>query len=152
MDSDAGGWLWLVIDVLMVAVLTVAVIYATVLWRRRRGRLEQVSGVPPRSSMSAKPNENENPKPIARAHERHHGARARRSDGTVRAACTKKSSRADNPAPKMLTQRYAYASKYLGDRDDGGFAPACSSQDLDRVGRRRCSPIGLAGGTLSHPG
>jgi hypothetical protein len=76
MDSDAGGWLWLVIDVLMVAVLAVALIYATVLWRRRRGRLEQVSGVPPRSSMSAKPNENENPKPIARAHERRHGARA----------------------------------------------------------------------------
>ena len=43
MDSDAGGWLWLVIDVLMVAVLAVALIYATVSWRRRRGHLEQVS-------------------------------------------------------------------------------------------------------------
>ena len=43
MDSDAGGWLWLVIDMLMVAVLAVALIYATVLWRRRRGRLKQVS-------------------------------------------------------------------------------------------------------------
>jgi hypothetical protein len=32
-----------VIDVLMVAVLAVALVYATVLWRRRRGRLEQVS-------------------------------------------------------------------------------------------------------------
>ena len=42
MDSDAGGWLWFVIDVLMVAVLAVALIYATVLWRRRRGRLEQI--------------------------------------------------------------------------------------------------------------
>ena len=43
MDSDAGGWLWFVIDVLMVAVLAVALIYATVLWRRRKSRLEQVS-------------------------------------------------------------------------------------------------------------
>ena len=43
MDSDAGGWLWFVIDVVMVAALAVALIYATVLWRRRRGRLEQVS-------------------------------------------------------------------------------------------------------------
>lgn len=43
MDSDAGGWLWFVIDVVMVALFAVAVIYATVLWRRRRGRLEQVS-------------------------------------------------------------------------------------------------------------
>ena len=43
MDSVAGGWLWFVIDVLMVAVLAVALIYATVLWRRRRGRLEEVS-------------------------------------------------------------------------------------------------------------
>jgi membrane protein implicated in regulation of membrane protease activity len=42
MDSDAGGWLWFVIDVVMVAVLAVALVYATVLWRRRRGRLEQV--------------------------------------------------------------------------------------------------------------
>ena len=43
MDSDAGGWLWFVIDVVMVAVLAVTLIYATVLWRRRRGPLEQVS-------------------------------------------------------------------------------------------------------------
>jgi len=55
----------------------------------------------------------------------------------------KKSSRADDPAPKKnakLTPR-----NILGDRDGGGFAPACSSQDLDRVGRRRCSPLDLAG-------
>jgi len=43
MDSDAGGWLWFVIAVVMVAVLAVALVYATVLWQRRRGRLEQVS-------------------------------------------------------------------------------------------------------------
>ena len=43
MDSVAGGWLWFVIDVLMVAVLAVALIYATVLWRRRKSHLEQVS-------------------------------------------------------------------------------------------------------------
>lgn len=42
MDSDAGGWLWFVIDVAMVALFAVALIYATVLWRRRRGPLERV--------------------------------------------------------------------------------------------------------------
>jgi hypothetical protein len=44
MDSDASGWLWLVIDVLMVAVLGIVLVYETMLWRRRRSRaLEQVS-------------------------------------------------------------------------------------------------------------
>jgi hypothetical protein len=43
MDSDAGGWLWFVIDVIMVVLLAVTLIYATVLWRRRRGPLERVS-------------------------------------------------------------------------------------------------------------
>jgi hypothetical protein len=44
MDSDASGWLWLVIDVLMVAVLGVVLVYGTMFWRRRRSRaLEQVS-------------------------------------------------------------------------------------------------------------
>lgn len=44
MDSDASGWLWLVIDVLMVAVLGIVLVYGTMLWRRRRSRaLEQVS-------------------------------------------------------------------------------------------------------------
>jgi hypothetical protein len=44
MDSDASGWLWLVIDVLMVAVLGVALLCGSMLWRRRRSRaLEQVS-------------------------------------------------------------------------------------------------------------
>jgi Flp pilus assembly protein TadB len=38
MDSDAGGWLWLVIDVAMVAVLAIALIYGTMLWRQRRSR------------------------------------------------------------------------------------------------------------------
>src|SRR6185312_2427536 len=74
-----------------------------------------------------------------------------RQPPTWRAHSAKKSSRADDPAPKTPTQRYAYASKLLGDRDGGDFAPACSSQDLDCVGRRRCSPLGPAGGTLAHP-
>jgi Flp pilus assembly protein TadB len=38
MDSDAGGWLWLVIDVAMVAVFAIALIYGTMLWRQRRSR------------------------------------------------------------------------------------------------------------------
>jgi len=33
MDSDASGWLWLVIDVLMVAVLGIALVYGSMLWR-----------------------------------------------------------------------------------------------------------------------
>jgi len=45
MDSDASGWLWLVIDVLMVAGLGVALLYGSMLWRRRRRSraLEKVS-------------------------------------------------------------------------------------------------------------
>jgi Flp pilus assembly protein TadB len=41
MDSDPGGWLWLVIDVAMVAVLAIALIYGTMLWRQRRSRVLQ---------------------------------------------------------------------------------------------------------------
>ena len=33
---DLGGWLWLILDVLAVALLAGALIYGTVLWRRRR--------------------------------------------------------------------------------------------------------------------
>ena len=44
MESDASGWLWLVIDVAMVAVLAIALIYGTMLWRQRRSRaLQQAS-------------------------------------------------------------------------------------------------------------
>jgi hypothetical protein len=43
MDSDASGWLWLVIDVAMVAVLAIALAYGTVLWRRRSRALAQAS-------------------------------------------------------------------------------------------------------------
>jgi hypothetical protein len=41
MDGDAGGWLWLVIDVAMVSVLAIALIYGTMLWRQRRSRALQ---------------------------------------------------------------------------------------------------------------
>ena len=41
MDSDPGGWLWLVIDVAMVAALAIALIYGTMLWRQRRSRVLQ---------------------------------------------------------------------------------------------------------------
>jgi hypothetical protein len=161
-----------VIDVLMVAVLAVAWIYATVLWRRRRGRLEQIGERATARLYEREAERRTKPKPIARARERswpvacrgatrHCDARLRSRPGvqwherktipTWRARSAKKSSRADDPAPKTPTQRYAYASKLLGDRDGGDFAPACSSQDLDCVGRRRCSPLGPAGGTLAHP-
>lgn len=59
MDSDAGGWLWFVIDLLMVAVLAVALIYATVLWRRRRGRLEQIGERATARLYEREPNEND---------------------------------------------------------------------------------------------
>lgn len=43
MDSDAGGWLWLVIDVAFVAALAAALIYGMARWRRRRnGALDEV--------------------------------------------------------------------------------------------------------------
>ena len=35
MTGDIGGWLWIVIDVVFVAVLAVAIAYGTVVWRRR---------------------------------------------------------------------------------------------------------------------
>jgi hypothetical protein len=36
MFTDEGGWLWLVIDVLLVAALAGALVYATVSWSKRR--------------------------------------------------------------------------------------------------------------------
>ncbi|MBW8727058.1 MAG: hypothetical protein JF625_18175 [Inquilinus limosus] len=33
---DIGGWLWLVVDVLLVAILAGGMIYGTMQWRRRR--------------------------------------------------------------------------------------------------------------------
>ena len=35
MDGDAGGWMWLLIDVAFVAVLGAALIYGIVQWRNR---------------------------------------------------------------------------------------------------------------------
>jgi hypothetical protein len=32
---DLGGWMWLIIDVLLVAVLGGAIVYGIVMWRRR---------------------------------------------------------------------------------------------------------------------
>lgn len=36
MDSDAGGWMWLLIDVALVAALGAALIYGVNVWRKRR--------------------------------------------------------------------------------------------------------------------
>jgi hypothetical protein len=33
---DAGGWLWFVIDVSLVAALGIGIAYALIVWRRRR--------------------------------------------------------------------------------------------------------------------
>ena len=34
--DDAGGWLWLVIDVILVAALGIGIAYGIMSWRRRR--------------------------------------------------------------------------------------------------------------------
>lgn len=39
MTGEIGGWLWLVIDVLMVVALAAAIIYGTVAYRRYRNRV-----------------------------------------------------------------------------------------------------------------
>jgi hypothetical protein len=36
MDGEAGGWLWLVIDVAFVALFAAALVYGIVTWRNRR--------------------------------------------------------------------------------------------------------------------
>jgi hypothetical protein len=41
MDSDAGGWLWLVIDVAFVALFAGALLYGTIMWRNRRRNTAQ---------------------------------------------------------------------------------------------------------------
>jgi hypothetical protein len=35
MNSDAGGWLWLVIDVGFVVILAIALVYGIYMWRTR---------------------------------------------------------------------------------------------------------------------
>ena len=35
MNSDAGGWLWLVIDVGFVVILAIALVYGNYMWRTR---------------------------------------------------------------------------------------------------------------------
>jgi hypothetical protein len=34
--DEAGGWLWLLIDVVFVALLAIGLIYGTIMWRNRR--------------------------------------------------------------------------------------------------------------------
>jgi hypothetical protein len=36
MDSDASGWLWLVINVIMPILLLIALVYGVMQWRHRR--------------------------------------------------------------------------------------------------------------------
>ena len=36
MMSDAGGWLWLVIDVVLVGLLAIGIAYGIMAWRHRR--------------------------------------------------------------------------------------------------------------------
>jgi hypothetical protein len=34
--DDAGGWLWFIIDVILVAALGIGIAYGIIAWRRRR--------------------------------------------------------------------------------------------------------------------
>jgi hypothetical protein len=34
--SDTGGWLWLLVDVILVGLLAAGLIYGTIAWRSRR--------------------------------------------------------------------------------------------------------------------
>jgi uncharacterized iron-regulated membrane protein len=43
--NDYGGWMWLLIDVGFVAILGVAIVYGTMMWRRRRRRDPQIERV-----------------------------------------------------------------------------------------------------------
>lgn len=36
MSGEAGGWMWLLMDVALVAVLAAALAYGVMIWRRRR--------------------------------------------------------------------------------------------------------------------
>jgi hypothetical protein len=36
MDNDAGGWLWLIINVAFVGVFAAALVYGVSTWRKRR--------------------------------------------------------------------------------------------------------------------
>jgi uncharacterized iron-regulated membrane protein len=41
--DDASGWMWVIVDVIFVAALAAALIYGTMMWRKRRSRgMEQV--------------------------------------------------------------------------------------------------------------
>jgi hypothetical protein len=40
MNSDAGGWLWLAVDVGFVVLLGAALIYGIMMWRNRPARTE----------------------------------------------------------------------------------------------------------------
>ena len=43
MDADQGGWLWLIIDVVLVGALALGIAYGLLMWRTRRttARLER---------------------------------------------------------------------------------------------------------------
>lgn len=36
MSGEAGGWMWLLIDVVLVAILAAALAYGVLVWRKRR--------------------------------------------------------------------------------------------------------------------
>jgi hypothetical protein len=41
--EDASGWMWFIVDVLFVLALAAALIYGTMMWRKRRSRgMEQI--------------------------------------------------------------------------------------------------------------
>lgn len=43
MSGEAGGWMWLVLDVLAVAVLAAALAYGVMVWRKRRSPVSEAA-------------------------------------------------------------------------------------------------------------
>lgn len=41
MSGEAGGWMWLLMDVVLVAILAAALIYGIVAWRKRSAGAER---------------------------------------------------------------------------------------------------------------
>lgn len=41
MSGEAGGWMWLLIDVALVAILAAALVYGIMAWRRRSAAAER---------------------------------------------------------------------------------------------------------------
>jgi hypothetical protein len=111
-----SGWLWLVMDVAMVAVLAIALTYGTMLWR--------LVGVITLADLG---------RSGVLSRDESFGRRIR-ADGPAAAIAKKKSSRADNPAPKDANLLHATLTPRTLELsiETARLYADFSSQDLDR--------------------